>query len=139
MVPSSAVLPTLMRDVGKSLKVSACVALGDNAGSGYRQLMAIGTGIVYDHDGFCILGEHSNLFGSCKSYAFLVVVDLFDKALETCADIVCRVSASLHPETLLVRYIGMTAAPFEFFAPRAVLVDSLGGGLRPAASTAAIY
>ena len=59
--------------------------------------MAIGTGIVCDHDGFCILGEHSNLFGSCKSYAFLVVVDLFDKALETCADIVCRVSASLHP------------------------------------------
>ena len=38
MVPLSVVLPTLMRDVGKSLKVSACVALGDNAGSGYRQL-----------------------------------------------------------------------------------------------------
>eukprot|EP00956_Cyclotella_meneghiniana_P045655 scaffold379142_cov63-Cyclotella_meneghiniana.AAC.1 len=42
------------------------------------------------------------------------------------------------PETLLVRHVGMPAATFEFFAPRAVFVDSLRSGLRPAASTATI-
>ena len=34
IVPSSAVLPTLIREVGKSLKVSACAALADNCGIG---------------------------------------------------------------------------------------------------------
>jgi hypothetical protein len=34
ILPSSAVFPTLMRDVGNSLNVSACLALADNNGKG---------------------------------------------------------------------------------------------------------
>ena len=34
IVPSSAVFPTLMRDVGKSLNVSVCLAFDDNDGKG---------------------------------------------------------------------------------------------------------
>ena len=34
IVPSSAVFPTLIRDVGNSLNVSACLAFGDNDGKG---------------------------------------------------------------------------------------------------------
>ena len=34
ILPSSAVFPTLMRDVGNSLNVSACLAFDDNNGKG---------------------------------------------------------------------------------------------------------
>eukprot|EP00956_Cyclotella_meneghiniana_P038422 scaffold154279_cov36-Cyclotella_meneghiniana.AAC.2 len=109
IVPSSAVLPTLIRDVGKSLKVSACAALADSCGIGnfdwqagfgsiaFTEIMSVCSGVIGNYNWVIVVVEHSDLTCVCKSYALVLACCLFDQSPDAAGDVVSCILAALPP------------------------------------------